>query len=85
VDDKNKHLSFESERIEVTRLGVKAMAPIEPFLTEETISPEQIGDYKLQWHQGFIRTWMNDGKHAGSWSFPELWRIREECIAALEQ
>jgi hypothetical protein len=34
-------------------------------------------------HQDFLRNWLRTTDLAKSWTFDELWRIREECIGAL--
>ncbi|EDP70657.1 hypothetical protein FBALC1_07858 [Flavobacteriales bacterium ALC-1] len=50
---------------------------------EEKIEAEQVGDYKVNLHQQFLKSWIeeNDIPH----SFEELWKIREDCILALSQ
>ena len=59
--------------------------PISRFLHEETIVPEQIGDYKVKLHQRFMQGWVSNNAEAVSGrDLEEVWRIREECIAALE-
>jgi len=53
---------------------------------EETIVPEQIGDYKVTLHRQYMQTWVNTyAESVRGRSFEEVWRIREECIAALAQ
>jgi hypothetical protein len=59
--------------------------PIMQFLHEEAITPEQIGDYKVQLHQQFLRQWITNTALTQRFSFEEIWKIREECIAALAQ
>ena len=53
---------------------------IEHFLHEEEIEPIQIGEYKVDVHKRFVRRW---AKERGL-DPVHLWRVREECIAALE-
>jgi hypothetical protein len=80
------YLTYEEKRIDITRAGVETTEPITEFLHEEAIIPEQIGDYKVSLHRQFLQHWVNH--NAGivrGWSFEEIWRIREECIAALAQ
>jgi hypothetical protein len=48
---------------------------------EEEIEPRQIGEYKVQAHREFVRRWAAErGLDPGY-----VWRVREECIAALEE
>lgn len=78
------YLRFRGNRIDATR-DIDADPPegITQFLHEEDITPEQIGDYKRSVHQEFLRRWLVETGTAGGRSLDEMWRIREEFIAAL--
>lgn len=74
------------ERIDITRAGTEPAEPISRFVHEETILPEQIGDYKVTLHRQYMQDWVQrHAKAVGGRSFAEVWRIREACIAALAQ
>ncbi len=45
------------------------------------IQPEQIGVYKVNYHQVYLKKWLQNEKW--QYSFEELWQIRERCINAL--
>lgn len=78
------YLTFQNERIDVTRFSeaeLEPIVPIESFLYEEQICPDQIGEYKVVLHSRFFQNWMR-GKKIGK-SFEDLWIVREKCIAAL--
>lgn len=79
------YLTYQEMRVDVTRSGVEPSEPIERFLYEETINPDQIGSYKVELHQRFMREWVANGGVAGNRSWEETWHIREECIAALSE
>jgi hypothetical protein len=80
------YVTYEGTRIDITRSGAEATEPIAKFLHEEAIAPEQIGDYKVTLHRQFMRDWViNHVETVRGWSFEDVWRIREECIAALGQ
>lgn len=51
------------------------------FLVEQEISPEQIGEYKVNYHRNWLRNWAIETNQ--SLSFDELWSLRERCILAL--
>lgn len=53
------------------------------LLEEVEISPDQITDYKVQYHEEFLSRWIETNKIP--YPLNELWKIREECIAALAQ
>ncbi|WP_424544657.1 hypothetical protein [Sphingobacterium siyangense] len=53
------------------------------LLEEVEISPEQITDYKIQYHKDYLLRWIETNKIP--YTLDVLWEIREECIAALAQ
>ena len=80
------YLTYEGQRIDITRSGAEPAEPITQFLYEEAIVPEQIGDFKVTLHRQFMQTWVNNNAEIGGGrSFEDVWRSREECIAALAQ
>jgi len=81
VPEAHCYLAYSGVRVDVTRDAVSATEPIARFLHEETIAPAQIGDYKVSMHRGWMRDWAAREMPHRNWE--ELWRIREECIAAL--
>jgi len=51
------------------------------ILEEIAIAPYQVGDFKIGYHQAFLKKWLSD---TGSvFSFIDIWNIREQCIEAL--
>jgi hypothetical protein len=85
IPEAHCYLTYEGKRIDVTRSGTEPTEPITQFLYEESIRPQQIGEYKIQLHRRFLREWLKDKTLASRYSFEEIWQIREECIAALAQ
>ena len=80
------YLTYAGLRIDVTRAGADPAEPIGQFLHEEAIIPAQIGAYKTALHRQFIQAWLsNNMATLGGRSCEDVWRIREACIAALEQ
>jgi hypothetical protein len=76
------YLRYGGERIDVT--GVPAGAePIEEFLHEEPIEVGQIGAYNNDFHKRFLSEWITRTEAVHGRSLEEVWRMREECIAAL--
>ncbi|MDY8138446.1 hypothetical protein [Aquimarina sp. 2201CG5-10] len=51
------------------------------ILVEKIITPDQVGEFKIRYHQDFIKNWIvsNDMKMR----FEEVWKIREQCILNL--
>jgi hypothetical protein len=42
------------------------------------IEPYQVADFKVEYHQNFIKSWLTRTKSA--YTFDKIWKIREECI-----
>lgn len=78
VPEAHCYLAHGGARVDLTRQG--GGGQIQRFLHEEEIEPRQIGDYKVAAHRRFVRRWAEQrGLDPG-----HVWRVREECIAALK-
>ena len=83
VPEAHCYLTYDRNRIDVTRGSIAPAEPITSFLHEETISPAQIDDYKVEIHKKCVREWSARETPDRGWE--EIWKIRELCIAALSQ
>ncbi len=54
------------------------------LLTEMEITPQQIGEFKINFHKKFLLNWLGENKSVNL-SPVELWSIREECIEKLSE
>jgi hypothetical protein len=75
-------LEVAGERIDASRRSRSGNYPSIEFLRQEVITPDQVNDYKRAFHRRYIADWASTGGGGGR-DPDELWRIREECIAAL--
>ena len=75
------YIRFKDEAIDVTTMTSKFSSIEADVIEEQIIRPEQIIDYKVEYHQSFIRTWGMENHP--ELSFEELWEIRERCISVL--
>lgn len=66
-DYTSEHADFENIRMDV--------------LAERVIEPEQVSEYKVEFHKTFVRDWLR--KSAFEMDFEQLWAIRETCISNL--
>lgn len=80
IPEAHCYLSCGMKRIDVTYNSRERVLQI---LGEEEIAPEQIGTYKIELHRRFLADWAKDVPAGHAYEIEELWRIREECIAAL--
>lgn len=83
IPEAHCYLRYAHHRIDVTRAGLPSAWSAPDFVTEVVILPEQIGRFKLSWHQQFLRVWRATEVSARRFSFEDIWKIREQCIAAL--
>ncbi|MBF2709280.1 hypothetical protein [Flavobacterium soyangense] len=51
------------------------------LLEEIEIEPYQVGDFKIEYHQNFIKNWLSENN--SGISFEQIWKIREQCIENL--
>ena len=82
IPEAHCYLRYRGKRIDVT--GVTPGAdPITHFLHEEPITVDQIGAYKNDFHKRFLGEWLLGIAVLQGYGVERVWRIREECIAAL--
>ncbi len=53
------------------------------IVDEIEIAPEQVGVFKIEYHQHYIRKWLADTE--SQFTFDQFWSIREQCIENLSQ
>src|SRR5262249_23718779 len=79
------YVVWQGERIDITR-RVNAPEAITKFLYEERVSPKNVAPYKMRIHRQCLNEWRGrGGTRPVKYSLEELWRIREECVAALDR
>ena len=82
VPEAHCYLRYQGVRIDVT--GVPPGAePIGRLLYEEPITVDKTGAYKNDLHKRFLHDWIARTEIVQGRSLEDVWRIREECIAAL--
>jgi hypothetical protein len=79
------YLTYQGRRFDYTRNLKSSDQPIDSFLYEETILPDQIGEYKRTLHQAYLQEWLRNKKMDSITCWEALWGIREECIKGLEE
>lgn len=85
IPEAHCYLKMGSLRYDFTRYeeNSKHFPNIE-ILYEESINPEQIGDYKVILHQTWMKNWILTQK-SFNLNFDEFWLIREACILKLSK
>ena len=53
------------------------------ILEEISIEPNQVADFKIDYHQKFLKNWIIENQIP--FTFEEIWNIREKCIKKLSE
>lgn len=77
------YLLYGDEAYDYTFPKKKTMPWKNSVLLETTIATNQIGDFKKEYHKSVLKDWINSEDL--TYTVDELWKIREECITALDQ
>jgi hypothetical protein len=81
IPEAHCYLKINKDRIDCTT-PKSNFSKIDKDILEE-IDPFQVGQFKIDYHQNFIKKWLSTSKTVTS--FEQLWAIREQCIAFLSQ
>ena len=81
IPEAHNYLRMNGEILDCTVAG-EGFSFLNDLLEEKEILPSQVGDYKVSYHQDFLRRWLNENP-AIKLTFAELWAIREQCIQNL--
>lgn len=84
IPEAHCYLKVNNQRLDITKSNSNINHLLPDILEEQSIVPDQIGDFKVSYHQAYMRQWSDILEHS-SYSFDELWTIREACIAALSE
>lgn len=82
IPEAHCYLKYNNDRFDFTRLTIRG-EPIQEFLIEEQIEPDQIGNFKTDFHRSYIPIWLNKHKLTQRFDLDSLWKVREECIREL--
>ena len=84
MPEAHNYLRWKDQVLDFTSRNSSADDFISHLENEIEIQPDQITDFKIKYHQNFLRQYL-DKNPAVPYRLEEFWRIREECIAALQQ
>jgi hypothetical protein len=81
IPEAHCYLNIDEVRVDCTT-SKSDFTRIEKDLLEEIeIEPYQVGEFKIEYHQNFIKNWLSHSK--STITFDQLWAIREQCITFL--
>lgn len=84
IPEAHNYLKIKNQIHDYTRKNSKPEDFLRDLIEEIEIEPSQITNFKLGYHQKFIKKYLEQNTGI-PYSATEIWQIREECIAALQK
>ena len=81
IPEAHCYLEWNNELIDITKPNSDFSNIENNILIKEEIHPQQIGQYKVNFHKEFMTEWIKNENI--SYSLNELWHLREQCITQL--
>lgn len=82
IPEAHCYLKYEDQIIDLTKINSDPTDFWDDLIEEIEISPEQITDYKVNYHKNYLVTWLDKNKKINV-SLNDIWKIREQCIQDL--
>ncbi len=83
IPEAHCYLIIQNQRVDLTS-RYSNIARIEKDIIEEIeIKPEQVGEFKVNYHIAFLKKWMVQTKSV--LTLDQIWSAREECIKSLSE
>ena len=81
IPEAHCYLKIDGKTVDLTT-NESDFNKIKSYLLEEIeIEPFQVADFKVDYHQKFIKDWLSESN--SKFTFDEIWEIREKCIQQL--
>lgn len=82
IPEAHNYLKFNNQILDFTKRNSSEIDFIDDLLEEIEIQANQINQFKIEFHQQYLKNWLADNPEI-PYSLDELWKIRELCIHAL--
>lgn len=82
IPEAHCYLKFEDQILDLTKINSNPKDFVDDLIEEIEILPEQITDYKVNYHKTYLVTWLDNNKQI-NFSLNDIWKIREHCIEDL--
>lgn len=83
IPEAHCYLKVHNQRIDITATDSEIEQLIDDVLFETEIEPEQVNEFKVEYHKAYLKKWLNE--QGIQMSLETLWGIREQCIASLSK
>mgnify|MGYP000937113251 CR=1 FL=1 len=82
IPEAHCYLKFENQILDLTKINSKPTDFLDELIEEIEILPEQITDYKVNYHKNYLAAWLDNNKQLNL-TLNDIWKIREQCIQDL--
>ena len=84
IPEAHCYLKYGDQILDLTSRKSSPEDFLDDLIEEIEISPDQITEYKVQYHQNYLKGWL-DQNNKIKLSLGDLWNIREKCIEDLSK
>lgn len=81
IPEAHCYLLIDDEKIDLTNEHSDLTEIQDAILQEVEILPNQVIDYKVQFHKDYLKDWVNEEEL--NMTVDQVWQIRESCIKSL--
>ena len=81
IPEAHCYLKIDGKTIDVTSESADFDKIKADLLEEIQIESSQVSDFKVNYHQNYIKNWLKETN--SEFTFDEIWKIREDCIEKL--
>ncbi len=82
IPEAHCYLKFQEQILDLTKINSKPTDFLDDLIEEIEISPDQITDYKVNYHKNYLVSWLDNNKQL-NYTLNDIWKIREQCIQDL--
>ncbi len=79
IPEAHNYLKINDKIYDCTSKNSSEISFVNDLIQEIEIQPNQISEFKLEYHKNFLKKWIADKP----FTLEEIWTIREQCIADL--
>lgn len=84
MPEAHNYLKYKNEILDYTRKNSSPENFINDLVEEIEIQPSQIMAFKIEYHRNFLKNYLKENSSI-PYDLDDFWKIREECIFALQQ
>jgi hypothetical protein len=83
IPEAHCYLKIDGSYVDLTAVDSDFLKLKNDILEEIEIEPEQVADFKVEFHKNYLRKWLTTSNQ--KMTFDEIWSTREQCIKNLSK